>query len=241
MPVIERTAVPSMKQPVMLAGLPGIANVGKLAIDYLIYQLKAKKFLSYYSEHFPEWALPEAGDVRMMKLEFYHARPQKVKKDFILVSADAQAATPRGQYVLAGELLDLAEEYGVKIVGTMAAYVLSPDERKQVDVVGAATTPELVKKMEKNGIGILQGGVVIGMNGLLPALASLRGIDGFCLLGVTEGGLLDPVASANVLKALGLMMDLSIDVGELLEQARPFPSRFPALPQPREEEPSYIG
>ncbi|MFN4132841.1 MAG: PAC2 family protein [Candidatus Hadarchaeales archaeon] len=241
MPVIERMATPPMKQPVMIAGLPGIASVGKLAVDYMIYQLKAKKFLSYYSEHFPEWAVPEAGEIRMMKLEFHHARPQKAKKDFILVTADAQAATPRGQYMLVGELLDLAEEYGVKTVGTMAAYVLSPEEKRRVGVGGAATTPQLTEIMEKNGIGILQGGVVVGMNGLLPALASLRGMDGFCLLGVTEGGLLDPVASANVLKALGSMMGFTIDVSELLEQARFLPRGYPAPPPPREEETTYIG
>lgn len=242
MPVIERFKVPPMGEPILIAGMPGIANVGKLAIDYLIYHLKAKKFLTYYSEHFPEWAIPEAGSVGMLKLEWYHARPHGREKDFILISADAQAATPRGQYMLAGEMLDLAEGYKVKTVGTMAAYVLSPEEKRQVEVVGTATTPALLKAMEKAGVGILHGGVVVGMNGLLPALASLRGMEGFCLLGVTEGGLLDPATSANVLKALSRMLSFTVDLTELQERARSFPPRPIQLPPPppEEEETSYI-
>ena len=39
--------------PVLIEGLPGLGLVGKIALRYLIKQLKAKKVAYLYSPHFP--------------------------------------------------------------------------------------------------------------------------------------------------------------------------------------------
>jgi hypothetical protein len=235
---VEYLRKPKLRNPCLIAGLPGIANVGKLAAEFLLRQLRAKKFIELQSEHLPEWAIPERGGVRPMKLEFYYAKPQP-DRHLILLSADAQASTPDGQYILTGEILDIAQEFEVSLVGTMAAYVLAPDEKRKRPVVGVATDRNLARKLEQSGVELLNGGVIVGMNGILPALASLRGIDGFCLLGTTSGGVLDPRASANVLGALSNLLEISIDVSELLAES---PQGLPVLPETSSEErPTYIG
>jgi len=38
---------------ILIEGLPGLGMVGKIAVKYLIKQLKAKKFAELYSPHFP--------------------------------------------------------------------------------------------------------------------------------------------------------------------------------------------
>lgn len=236
-------ARPRLKRPALVAGLPGIANIGKLAAEYLIHRLKAVKFVELYSEYFPEWAIQEDGALKTLKMNFFHTRPTGLKHDLVLATADAQAATPMGQYVLTGEILDFAEKQGVETVATMAAYVLSPDETRDGKVVGAASDQGMTKLLRERGVEILDGGTIVGMNGLLPALAAARGMRGFCLLGATKGGLLDVRASEVVLRALMSVFGFDVDLQELHQHAAVFPKFKPSvlkLPGGLEEEPSYI-
>ncbi|MEM4724825.1 MAG: PAC2 family protein, partial [Candidatus Hadarchaeum sp.] len=177
---LKHISRPKLKQPVLVAGLPGIANVGKLALEYLVQKLSAEKFLELYSDYFPEWVIQEEGRVSPLKVDFFHCRPEGMKQDLILVTSDAQAATPLGQYALTGELLDVAVRHGVKLVGTMAAYVVSPEERRSYGVVGAASDVDLAKALSESGVKLLKSGVIVGMNGMLPVMATRRGMRGFC-------------------------------------------------------------
>lgn len=234
---------PKLKRPVLVAGLPGIANIGKLAAEYLIHKLGAVKFVEMYSEYFPEWVIQEGGAIKTLKVDFFYDRPPGLKHDLILATADAQAATPLGQYALTGEILDFAERHGVGTVVTMAAYVLSPDETRGKRVVGAASDSGTTKLLKGHGVELLEGGMIVGMNGLLPGLAAARGLRGFCLLGTTRGGLLDVEASEAVLRALASVLGFEVDLRELREHAATLPKLRPPrfrLPAGMEEEPSYI-
>jgi hypothetical protein len=239
MPKLEYLRRPRLKKPKLIAGLPGIANVGKLAIEFMIHQLRAKRFIALHSEHLPEWAIPEGGIVRPLRVDFYHTRPEGLDHDLILLSADAQASTPEGQYILTSEILDLAEEQGVTTVGTMAAYVLAPEEGRRKGVVGTATSSQLTNLLKEKGVELLRGGVIVGMNGILPGLAALRGMEGFCLLGTTEGGLIDPKASSSVVQMMANVLGFSIDTSELMTHASELRRRLPE--PPKEERPTYIG
>lgn len=236
-------ARPRLKRPVLIAGLPGIANIGKLAAEYMIHKFKGAKFVELYSEHFPEWVFQDDGNVRTLRMDFFRVRPEGLKHDLIIATADAQAATNLGQYVITGEILDFAEKHGVKTVATMAAYVLSPNEEREKRVVGAASDHETTKLLKKHEIELLDGGTIVGMNGLIPALAGARGMKGFCLLGTTKGGLLDVEASEAVLRALTLVLGFHMDLKELHRDATALPKFRPEmfkLPGIFDEEPSYI-
>ncbi len=233
---------PRLKRPVLVAGLPGIAHIGKLAVEYLIHQLHAKKFAELYSKHFPEWVVRDDGSVKTLKVDFSHCKPDGLKRDLLLVTADAQAASPAGQYRLVGEILDVAAQHGADTVVTMAAYVLSPNESK-AKVVGAASDVETVKLLREHGVQLLDSGMIVGMNGLLPGLAAARGMRGFCLLGATRGGLLDVEAAEFVLRALSDVLGFKLDLEELHKHAMTLPKFKPPklrLPSGIEEEVSYI-
>ena len=45
--------------PVLIEGLPGLGLVGKIAMRYLIKQLKAQKIAYLYSPHFPYFVLSQ--------------------------------------------------------------------------------------------------------------------------------------------------------------------------------------
>jgi proteasome assembly chaperone (PAC2) family protein len=44
---------PKLENPILIEGLPGIGNVGKLAVEHLIEKMNAVKFAEIYSRDFP--------------------------------------------------------------------------------------------------------------------------------------------------------------------------------------------
>jgi proteasome assembly chaperone (PAC2) family protein len=54
--VIEKVKV-KLKSPVLIEGFPGLGMVGKIATNYLIQELKAKKLAELYSPHFPYYVV----------------------------------------------------------------------------------------------------------------------------------------------------------------------------------------
>ena len=63
------------KQFVLVNGLPGIAYIGKLSVDYLIQQLKAKVIAEVYSKYFPPYVLIKGdGLVELLKTSDNDAR-----------------------------------------------------------------------------------------------------------------------------------------------------------------------
>ncbi|MEM2539346.1 MAG: PAC2 family protein, partial [Candidatus Bathyarchaeia archaeon] len=54
--IIEKEEV-ELKNPILIEGLPGLGMVGKIAVKYLIKQLKARKFAELYSPHFAYYVL----------------------------------------------------------------------------------------------------------------------------------------------------------------------------------------
>ena len=49
----ETRAIPKLQDPILIEGLPGIGNVGKIAVDFMVGELKAKRLYSFFSYRFP--------------------------------------------------------------------------------------------------------------------------------------------------------------------------------------------
>ncbi len=167
---------PDLKNPIAIAGLPGIALIGKLSVEYLIQELEAEKFAELKSDSFPGWAIREDGIVRGLKVNFYEAEKEDFDRDIVLLTADAQASSAKSQYDLSQEIVDVLSEVGAESITTMAAF-LEPDG-KESSVVGAATGTKLVEEIENHGVGILTEGRVVGMNGLLVGKGANADIKG---------------------------------------------------------------
>ena len=58
---IEEKMQIKLKDPILIEGLPGLGMVGNIAMQYLIKQLKAKKFAKLYSPHFPYYVIVTKG------------------------------------------------------------------------------------------------------------------------------------------------------------------------------------
>ncbi len=219
--IIETIETPTLTEPTLIEGLPGIGDVGKIAGSYLIEQLKAKKIVSIYSRFLPPQVLvTETGLVRPMQNELYHIRTES-GRDVIILSGDYQGLTSEGQYDLSWEILKLAKSMNVGMIFTLGGYGV----RKILDeprVLGAATSTELIEMMKEFGVHFETGhpsSGIVGASGLLLGLSGLFDMKGVCLMGETHGFFPDPLSAKMVLKVLASFFELELDFGPLDESS----------------------
>ena len=155
----------SLNNPIFIEALPGIGHVGKLAIDHVIDELDATKFVEIYSPFFPPQVLVgEGGIVEDMKNEMYYLKSAGAdERDFIFLVGNCQALAPEGQYELCGSILDFVESKGAKEFYTLGGLATGqPVEGTEGRVLGAATDEEIIEVLKEADIEIRSddGGIV---------------------------------------------------------------------------------
>jgi uncharacterized protein (TIGR00162 family) len=241
---------PKLREPILVEGLPGVGNVGKLAAEHLVDQLKAVKFADIFSKYFPPQVLVgDSGTIRLVSNEMYYVQRPDAANDIMILIGDYQGLTPDGQYELSDRTLKIAKEFGVKRVFTLGGYGLG----KMIDkprVLGAATDQELVEEMKKYGVTFSKGepgSGIVGASGLLLGLGILYGVRSVCLMGETSGYFVDPKGAQAVLEVLAKILDVKIDFTELeskAEQIDMITSKLREVepqPEPKREDLGYIG
>ncbi|MCD6456464.1 MAG: proteasome assembly chaperone family protein [Methanophagales archaeon] len=238
-----------LNKPILIEGLPGVGNVGKLVAEHIIHELGAERIVEIYSWHFPPQVLVnDDGTVRLCKNEVYAWKSKNL--DLLIVSGDQQSVTNEGHYLITETLLDLAQQYGVSRIYTLGGYGIGQLVEKQM-VLGAVNDAELVEEMKKYGVEFREeepGGSIVGASGLLLGLGGQRGIPAVCLLGLTSGYLVDPKSAQAVLKILGNALNLEIPMQALEDRAEEMEKVVERLkemeqaqiPRTREEELGYI-
>lgn len=222
--IIDYIQKPQVDTPILIEGLPGVGNVGKLAAEHLIDKLGAVKFADMYSKHFPPQVLVgDDGVVRLVNNEFHFAKAQNdISTDLIILVGDYQGMTPEGQYELANRILELAKEFGVKKIFTLGGYGLGKMV-KSPRVLGATTNLKMVEEMKDYGITFTKGepgSGIVGASGLLLGLGKLVGIESICLMGETSGYFADPKAAQAVLEVLTKILHVTIDFKDLELKAK---------------------
>jgi hypothetical protein len=213
-----------LENPLFIEGLPGIGNVGKLAVEHLVDSVKASKFAELYCKDFPPQVFINSdGTTELVKNEFYYWKAKKKnQRDLVLLTGDYQGLSSQGQYELVEKILDIVEDIGVKEMFTLGGYGLG-HEIKNPKVLCATTDKHLVKKMKKYGAIFRKnepGGGIVGASGLLLGLGKLRGFEGTCFMGETPGYLVDPKSAKAVLKILMKITNVDVNLSALEEKAK---------------------
>src|SRR3989338_2715122 len=109
----ETKNLPTLNNPVIIEGLPGIGNVGKIAVDFLIEELKAKKLYTFFSHKFPHSVfVNEDNLVEVPKLELYYKRfGNSNKKDLLLLTGDIQPIDEESCYSFCEEIIAIAKKF----------------------------------------------------------------------------------------------------------------------------------
>jgi uncharacterized protein (TIGR00162 family) len=199
-PFLRQISKPTLEKPILVQGLPGFGNVGKIAAHLLTKFCGAKLFAELYSPSFPDYvSITSKGICHLPRYEFYAAPMEK--NDFIIMTGDTQPSFDDvvAHYVICDYVLDFAKEQGCSFMVTTGGVPLT-EEKAQVYV--AATSPRLALEFMEKGAVIYSKGRIVGATGLMLGLAKERGLDGVCLLGATTGFSADRGAGFAVFKFL---------------------------------------
>ncbi len=179
---------PKLKNPVLIEGLPGIGNVGKISADFIIDEIKAKKLYDIFSYSFPHSVfVAENNLVELPSISIYY---KKLKKnDLLILSGDVQPTDEESCYEFCEKILDIAKEYKCRQILTLGGIGLH-SEPKQPKVYCTGNTKNSVKDF-KNGFKVNEKlfgvvGPIIGVSGLLLGLAKRRNIEAVSLLAETS-------------------------------------------------------
>ncbi len=213
-----------LRDPILIEGLPGVGNVGKLAADYLRDHLHAKPLATIYSKFFPPQVyVSETGIIRLVSNELaYWKAPASAAHDLLILGGDFQGISPEGQYEITERVLDFSAKLGVREVYTLAGFAQGR-VIEEPRVLGAATVPAKVEAMKKFGVHFSRndpGGGLIGASGLFLGLGRLFGMEGVCLMGETSGYFVDPRSAEAVLKVLARVLRIEIDFTALEAKAK---------------------
>jgi hypothetical protein len=232
-------------EPVMIEGLPGIGQVGKLVAEYMIHMLKAEKIGEIHSIYFPpQVLLDENGLARLARNELFLY--QSEGRDLVFLVGDHQSTSNEGHYILADQYCEIAEALKVKRIYTLGGFGVG-HLVNEPRVLGAVNRAELRPELEEAGVTFNRdepGGGIIGAAGLMLGLSAQRGIDAACLMGETSGYLVDPMSAANVLCVLSKLIDVPVDPTKLNDRASEMEKVIEGLVEGekgKDEELSYIG
>lgn len=221
--ILNQIKRPRLNSPVLIGGLPGIGNIGKIAAEYLIEKLKMEKMADMYSQYLPPQVfIGDDGITHLVKNSIYYKKFPN-KNDLMILVGDFQGTTQEGQYELSYLVLELAKKFNVSAVYTLGGYStgkISETPR----VLGAVTDINLQQTLEDGGVVFPKGepgGGIVGSAGLMLGMGKeLFEIDGACLMGETSGYFADPKGAREVIKVLSKILGVKISLEDIEERSK---------------------
>ncbi len=208
----------SVKNPVLIVGLPGIGNVGKIAVDFLIEEFKAERVCEVISNEYPHAVfVNEKNLVELPKIDIFKARLGK--RDVLILTGDVQPINERSCYDFCDIILSFFKKLNGKLVLTVGGIGLNEiPEKPSVYITG--TNEKIVKKymvdgVKKNIWGVV--GPIIGVAGVILGIADRKNIEAVCYLAQTFGHptYVGIKGSKEVLHVLGKIFNFKINIKKL--------------------------
>lgn len=211
---------PKLKKTIFIEGLPGIGNVGKVATDFIIDELNAKKLYEITSPTFPNSVFVNENNlVELPKIEIFYKKFNGKGNDLLLLAGDVQPIDEVSSYDFAEKILDIIESFHLKEIITLGGIGLAEIPKKP-KVYCTGNSKKIIEKYKSRGVnGNLYGtvGPIVGVSGLLLGLASRRNISAVSLLAETYGHpiYLGVKGAREILRILNNELNLNINVDKL--------------------------
>jgi uncharacterized protein len=189
----ESKVLPKLVSPVLIEGLPGIGNVGKIAVDFLIEELGAKKLYSFFSHKFPYSVfVNEENLVEMPKLEIYYKKfKDKDKKDLLLLTGDIQPIDEESGFTFCEEIIKIMKQFNSsEAITTGGIGLQTVPEKPRIFCTG--NDSNLLNEYTGKDLGVEEEifgvvGPIAGVSGILLGLGEKRDLKGVALLAETFG------------------------------------------------------
>jgi len=186
---ITKFASPRIYNPILIEGLPGVGNVGKIATDYIIDSIKAKKLYEITSYNLPHCVFVNENNlVELPTIEVFYKNFKS--RTLLFLVGDIQPLDEPSCYEFCDQVLDLIQGFkGNKEVITLGGIALDRNPKKP-RIYAAANEHKIRKKyagriLDNSMYGVV--GPIVGVSGLLVGLAGKRKIPALSLLAETYG------------------------------------------------------
>lgn len=201
-----------LRDSILVQGLPGIGLAGKLAVDYIVRELKLPKVAELLADGLLLQSnvavfVDEEAFIKLPTYEFYLFEGAR---DVLFVTAPSQPVVWQ-QYEVAEYILDYFQSIGGSEVVAVCGTTMGESEGVYFAAAGREVKEELIKLGFKPSLG----GVITGACGLLPALAALRGLKSYVLMGYVTQPEIDPLAAKYLVQALNRLLGANINTDNL--------------------------
>jgi len=256
----ELIALPKLRSPIVLIGMPGIALVGKIAALSVINSLNSTPYGEIYYHDLPPHVIINDAQINMPKIVIYiNQSPKSQEHDLIIMTGDYQPTTSLGIYTLSDYICQLCKNLDTYLIISMGAFVpesmgdkrkvyVSSTDKEWIDFFLGSSTQTTV---------ILKGGYISGANGIIPAWSAIHyDIPGVSLLADTPPSFqlqIDPAASKELIRVLNALFQINVDETLLDQKIDRLDQRFsemmqkelsdimPKKPDEQEKPQPYIG
>lgn len=226
---------PKLENPVLIAGWPGIGNIGAIAVNTLRRRVEAEELgeIEPWDFFYPKKVLIRDGvltDLEFPTSKFYLGKTEE--KDLIFFIGEEQPtdggrvyAEGTEAYQMANLVLDVALKFGCRRVYTSGAAVAPIHHTMRPKVWAVSNAEDLIDEVKgyKNTVSMsdIEGrggqGNITGLNGLLLGVAKKRGLEAICLMGeipiYLQGFPIPyPKASKSVLEVLTTALGIRIEM-----------------------------
>jgi len=209
-----------INDPIVLIGWPGIALVAKLAISSIKDAINAELFLNIEYFDFPAKSSVEKGLLEIPSAKVYYK--SRKSGDLFILTANFQPQSPEGVFEFTKnfcEEMDKITEKKIKMYVSCGALVtehINDDPKVHI----CSTDKDIIESfLELENTKIMDGGIIAGANGILPAWAGSKGFaPGICLLAETiplPMMALDPRASKALVSILKEYFSIKMSFDEL--------------------------
>jgi len=226
---------PKLEDPVLIAGWPGIGNIGIMAVDTLRRMVKAEEFgeVEPWDFFYPKKALIRSGELKDLEFPINKLYFRKTEKKDLIFFIGEEQPTEGGKayaegtkaYQMANLVLDVALKFGCRRVYTSGAAVAPIHHTMRPKVWAVPNSEDLIDEIRSYENTVLMSdiegrdgqGNITGLNGLLLGVAKMRGLEAICVMGeipiYLKGFLFPyPKASKSVLEVLTATLGIRIEM-----------------------------
>lgn len=216
---IQYGKIQKLKNPVMIEGLPGIGNVGKVTTDFMIDQLKAKKIYEFKGSSIPHSVfVNEQSLVELPRIELY--LKSTPTRDILLLAGDVQPITEEACYEFCEKVLQICDMLGCKEIIALGGIGLK-QVPKHPKVFCTGTERKYVQSFAKStGVNDKLYGIVgpiVGVSGVLVGLSARTERNAIALLSETYSHpmYLGVKGARELLKVLNKYLSLKLNLKQL--------------------------
>lgn len=207
-----------LRNSILIEGLPGMGNVGKIAVDFMIDAFKADRIYEITSNELPHCVF--VNEENIVELPSISIFAKKVNnQNFLFLAGDIQPISEKSCYEFCHALLDTFEKKNLKEIITLGGIALPRVPEKPVVYATANSKGILEKHRHKMIKTNLHGtvGPIIGVSGLLTGLAGQRKIPAITFLAETfaHPNYLGMRGARNILQVLKENLKLDMELKEL--------------------------